>query len=186
MNLVISVGAKRHEITINEDSNVKDLMRSVAATTQIKEINQKLIHKGVTLTKEPEKFLSEFGIKNGSKVMVIGKRYDSEEEAALKTFQVIEKDVFKISLLTNELEKQVDSISKGFLDEPYKSEAFKKIKKDLLKYSHLAMKHLETIDTIILSPEFADAKLKRKSTVDKLQSFMDRCECIISIVETTS
>lgn len=184
MNLVVSVGAKRHEISVNENCIVKDLMEVVAQETEIKELNQKLIHKGITLTKEPEKLLSSYGVKNGSKIMVIGKRYNSEEEAALQTFQTINNDILKMSTLTDELEKRVDGIVKGFLDNCYKAEAFEKIKKDLLKYSNSAMKHLETVDYMVLSPDFNDAKNKRKMVVNKLQSFMDHCENLISVIES--
>ena len=183
MELTILVGAKKHVLTLGESCIVRELMETVAEKSQIKEINQKLIFKGVTLTKEPDKLLSEFGIKSGSKIMVIGKRYDSEEEAALITFQDMEKSVTKITRHMEDLKKQSDSVLNGFLQKQYKTEALEKINKEIQQFLFTLTKHLETIDSMTLSVDFKDAKIKRKSVVDKIQDAMDKCEATSELIE---
>jgi len=185
MELTLLVGAKRIGIIIDEHSQVNNLMEIVAEQTKIKKINQKLIFKGVSLTTQPDRLLSEFGIKSGSKVMVVGKRYDSEEEAALSTFNGIAKAVTTLSKETDGLEKQTKSIKDGFLQKKYQLEAFEKIKTDLNKISHTLMKNLETIDSMPLSTEFKDAKTKRKVVVDEVQKLMDRCDAITESLESS-
>ena len=178
MDLTILVGAKKHVISVGEENSVNALMETVEEKTQIKQLNQKLIFKGVTLTKEPDKLLTDFGIKNGSKIMVIGKKYDSEEEAALNIFRNIEIDIAKLSKVTDDNQKQAQSILNGFLQKQYREEAFEKIRKELQKISLTLMKYLEVIDSMTLSPDFTNAKSKRKSVVVKLQALMDQCESL--------
>ena len=178
MELILLVGPKRIGITVDESSKVRTLMELVAEETKIREINQKLIFKGETITKEPDKQLSEFGVKNKSKIMVVGRRYDSKEEAAMNTFYGIENAVVKLSKEVDELKKQTKSIKGGFLQKEYQVEAFEKIKYNLKKIYNTLMTSLETIDSMSLLAEFKDAKLKRKVVVDKVQSLMDQCDSI--------
>ena len=183
MELTLLVGAKRITVTIDQGCSVNALMEIVANSTKIKEINLKLIFKGVVLTKQPDKLLSEFGVQNKSKIMVVGRQYSAEEETAINDFNGIEKAVIKLSKETDSLDKQAQSIKNGFLQEKYCNEACEKIKHELKLISCKLMKNLETIDSMPLSSEFIDAKSKRKFVVDKVQKLMDRCESITELLE---
>ncbi|CAK8695991.1 unnamed protein product [Clavelina lepadiformis] len=183
MELTISVGATRHKVTASLEATVQELMHIVEDKSEIPEHRQKLIFKGVTLTKDPDKLLSKSGIKSGSKIMVVGKRYNPDEEEALNKFQSIERDVSKTGQLIADIEKHVDSILKGFMDQKHKAEAFQKIEKEILAHSHSLMKHLENIDSMTIVSDFKDARIKRKVVVDKIQKHLDKCDFALHLID---
>nr|XP_026689474.1 uncharacterized protein LOC100180287 [Ciona intestinalis] len=183
MKITLTVGATRHPVEIPEDATVKDLMQTVVEKCKITPENQKLIHRGVTISSDPEKLLTSCDVKSRSRVMVIGKRYDDGEDVALHNLEMIEKDVRSVMRTFDELHEQIDSIMKGFLDEEHKNKAFKQIKKKLLTSSHLLMQSLETMDQMVLGPEFSNARRIRKTMVDKIQSALTSCDKLVAMVD---
>ncbi|XP_009464182.1 PREDICTED: BAG family molecular chaperone regulator 1 isoform X2 [Nipponia nippon] len=138
---------------------------------------QKLIYKGKSL-KELEQPLSALGVKNGCKVMLIGKRNSPEEEAELKKLKDLEKSVEQIANKLEEVNKEFTSIQKGFLAKDLQIEALKQLDKRIKGTAEQFMKILEQIDAINLPENFSDCKLKKKGLVKRVQVFLAQCDTI--------
>ncbi|MGH0158330.1 UNVERIFIED_CONTAM: hypothetical protein FKN15_060333, partial [Acipenser sinensis] len=97
---VLVSGTTKHNIEVRgSESNeplLNDLAEAIARVTGVPLPSQKLIFKGKSL-REMEQPLSSFGVKQGCKVMMIGKRNSPEEEAELKILKDLEKSVDQTS-----------------------------------------------------------------------------------------
>ncbi|XP_042664835.1 BAG family molecular chaperone regulator 1 isoform X2 [Centrocercus urophasianus] len=138
---------------------------------------QKLIYKGKSL-KELEQPLSALGVKNGCKVMLIGKRNSPEEEAELKKLKDLEKSVEQIANKLEEINKEFTSIQKGFLAKDLQAEALKQLDKRIKGTAEQFMKILEQVDAINLPENFNDCRLKKKGLVKRVQAFLAQCDTI--------
>ncbi|NXD70649.1 BAG1 regulator, partial [Eolophus roseicapillus] len=92
---------EKHNIQVasqQEDGEptLQDMALLIEQVTGVPVPFQKLIYKGKSL-KELEQPLSALGVKNGCKVMLIGKRNSPEEEAELKKLKDLEKSVEQIA-----------------------------------------------------------------------------------------
>ncbi|XP_064784813.1 BAG family molecular chaperone regulator 1 isoform X3 [Oncorhynchus masou masou] len=96
VTVTVAYGSTKHSIMVTGlDGNepiLKDLSDALVQVTGVPMPAQKLIFKGKSL-KEMEESLSSFGIKQGCKLMMIGKRNSPEEESELKKLKDIEKSV---------------------------------------------------------------------------------------------
>lgn len=175
MELVLMFKAKKIPALVPPDGTVTDLQCMVEKLLSVEQHKQKLIHKGTTVSNTPDRTLASFGIKQGSRIMVIGKSFSHEEEEVLKVLQAIESDFKKYNVTVDELSKQLDDHLKGF-NENYSDDISKHVRKGVLTASENLMRLLEKIDQMILKDEFTDAKIKRKTLVKNIQIKMDKCE----------
>ena len=183
MELVLMFKAKKMPALVPPDGNITDLKHMVEKLLNVEQHKQKLIHKGTTISNSPDNTLASFGIKQGSRIMVIGKSFSHEEEEVMKVLVTIENDFKKYNSTVDELSKQLEDILKGF-NENYSDDITKHVKKGVLTASENLMRLLEKIDQMILKDEFADAKIKRKNLVQNIQNKMDKCEaCLDKLAE---
>jgi BCL2-associated athanogene 1 len=87
---------------------VQHLAQEVERLTQVPVKGQKLIHKGKS---DQTKEVFSLGLQNGSKIMVIGKRFDIEEDEMMMRMHVIEKDVNTQSNKLTQIRSQMQGIS---------------------------------------------------------------------------
>ncbi|KAJ8372982.1 hypothetical protein AAFF_G00272190 [Aldrovandia affinis] len=96
VTVTVAYGTAKHSITLTgkdgAEPALKDLSETLAEMTGVPIPSQKIIFKGKSL-REMDSALSSFGIKQGCKLMLIGKRNSPEEEAELKKLKDIEKSV---------------------------------------------------------------------------------------------
>ncbi|XP_015705622.2 BAG family molecular chaperone regulator 1, partial [Coturnix japonica] len=146
-------GNEKHNIQVasqQEDGEptLQDMAVLIEQVTGVPVSFQKLIYKGKSL-KELEQPLSALGVKNGCKVMLIGKRNSPEEEAELKKLKDLEKSVEHIANKLEEVNKEFTSIQKGFLAKDLQAEALKQLDKRIKGTAEQFMKILEQVDAIV-------------------------------------
>ncbi|XP_061850993.1 BAG family molecular chaperone regulator 1 isoform X7 [Colius striatus] len=153
--VTVTYSNEKHNIQVaskQEDGEptLQDMAVLIEQVTGVPVPFQKLIYKGKSL-KELEQPLSALGVKNGCKVMLIGKRNSPEEEAELKKLKDLEKSVEQIANKLEEVNKEFTGIQKGFLAKDLQTEALKQLDKRIKGTAEQFMKILEQIDAIILS-----------------------------------
>ncbi|XP_032092930.1 BAG family molecular chaperone regulator 1 [Thamnophis elegans] len=179
--VTVTYGNEKHNLQVDsqEDSQptVHDLALLTEQVTGVPVSFQKLIYKGKSL-KEMEQPLSTLGVKNGCKVMLIGKRNSPEEETELKKLKVLEKSVEQLAKKIDEVNKDLREIQKGFLAKNNQTEALSQLDKRIKGTAEQFMKILEQIDAIILPDNFNDSKQKKKGLVKKVQAFLAQCDTV--------
>ncbi|XP_030060605.1 BAG family molecular chaperone regulator 1 [Microcaecilia unicolor] len=180
--IIVSHGSEKHKIQIpvqgeNDEPTLQDMALVVERVTGVPVSFQKLICKGKSL-KEMEQPLSVLGIKNGSKVMLIGKRNSPEEDAELKKLKDLEKSVKQTANKLEEVTKELTGIQKGFLSKSLQVEALNKLDKRIKSTVEQFMKILEEIDALNVPENFNDCKLKRKGLVIKVQGLLAQCDTV--------
>ncbi|NXW03504.1 BAG1 regulator, partial [Fregetta grallaria] len=154
---------EKHSIQVNSqqedgEPTLQDMAVLIEQVTGVPVPFQKLIYKGKSL-KELEQPLSALGVKNGCKVMLIGKRVS-----------VTFGPVFFLLKLS--------SFLSGFLAKDLQAEALKQLDKRIKGTAEQFMKILEQIDAINLPENFSDCKLKKKGLVKRVQVFLAQCDTI--------
>ncbi|KAF5899003.1 BAG family molecular chaperone regulator 1, partial [Clarias magur] len=164
--------SSKHSITLTgQDGNeprVKDLSEALAQTTGVPQAAQKIIFKGKSL-KEMEESLSSLGIKQGCKLMMIGKRNSPEEEVELKKLKDIEKSVEQTAKKLEKVHGELTGLKNGFLAKDLQAEALNKLDHRVKLAAEQFMKILEEIDTMTLPENFSDCRMKKKGLVKSVQ-----------------
>lgn len=176
MDLTLVHGSAKHKIDVESTASVEDLMEIVDRTTQIPTFNQKLIYKGISLKKDTGMSLHELGVKNNSKIMVIGQKHDPAEEAILKKMQGLQKSANDIREHVKDLRLNLDSVKKGFLEKSLVEKSAEQLKKRLLSCTEKGMKSIEVLDEIELHERHKDARAKRKQIINEIQAILDDCD----------
>ncbi|XP_051557576.1 BAG family molecular chaperone regulator 1-like isoform X2 [Myxocyprinus asiaticus] len=176
LTVTVAHGTTKHNITLTAQDGheplLKDLCEALTEATGVPAPSQKIIFKGKSL-KEMEESLSSFGLKQGCKLMMIGKRNSPEEEAELKKLKDIEKSVEQTA---KKLEK-VDGELNG-LKNDLQAEALNKLDHRVKVAAEQFMKLLEEIDGINLPESFSDCRMKKKGLVKTVQGFLAQCDKI--------
>ena len=91
----IITGRNKHHISICARSTLAELMEKVEELTEIPASGQKLICQAKTLTaNDPHKTtLATCNLINGSKVMVLGRKVDPENDPSYQKIKAIEKNI---------------------------------------------------------------------------------------------
>ncbi|KAM4605395.1 BAG family molecular chaperone regulator 1 [Polymixia lowei] len=181
ITVTVAYGSTKHSIALSEqDGNepkVKDLADALTQVTGVPAPSQKLIFKGKSL-KDMEESLSSFGIKQGCKLMMIGKRNSPEEEAELKKLKDIEKSVEQTAKKLEKVDGELTGLKNGFLAKDLQAEALGKLDHRVKVASEQFMKILEQIDSMIVPETFSDCKMKKKGLVKTVQDFLAQCDKI--------
>ncbi|XP_040289038.1 BAG family molecular chaperone regulator 1 isoform X2 [Bufo bufo] len=180
--VTITHGSEKHKLQVEaeEDHNeptLQDMALSVEKVTGVPLASQKLIYKGKSL-KEMQQKLSVLGIKNGCKVMLIGKKNCPEEESELKKLKDFERSVEQIANKVEDVNKELLAIQKGFLTKSLQVEALGKLDKRIKTTVEQFMKVLEQIDSMTMPENFCDCKMKRKGLVQKVQGLLAQCDTV--------
>ncbi|XP_072431611.1 BAG family molecular chaperone regulator 1 isoform X1 [Chiloscyllium punctatum] len=182
VGLTLMHGSSKHKIEISAvqegcEPTLQDMATVIAQVTGVPQQLQKLIFKGKSL-KEMEQPLSVLGVKNGCKIMMIGKKNSPEEEAELKKLKELEKSTDQLSHKLEEINAELTGIQNGFLAQDLQSAALSKLEKKVKSTSEQCMKFLEQIDAMSLPDDFSDCRHKRKSLVKNVQNYLAQCDVI--------
>ncbi|XP_008332712.1 BAG family molecular chaperone regulator 1 [Cynoglossus semilaevis] len=180
ITVTVAHGSAKHSLTLagHDDGTgptVKDLSDVLCQTTGVPAASQKLIFKGKSL-KDLEESLSSYGIKDGCKLMMIGKRNSPEEEAALKKLKEIEKSVEQTAKKLEKIDREFIGLKNGFLAKDLQAEALGKLDHRVKIASEHFMKILEQIDDLSVPENFSDCRMKKKALVKTVQGFLGQCD----------
>ncbi|XP_078448972.1 BAG family molecular chaperone regulator 1 [Lampetra fluviatilis] len=185
LSVTLTHGSSKHSVQVSgapggKEPTLSDLAQAVAAATAVPEANQKLIFKGKSLNtlKEPDRMISACGMKNGCKIMLIGKKNSPEEESALQRLTEMEKSGEQLSFRLNEIQVELKGIQNGYLEKNLRGQALTKLEKRVKAVTEQCMKLLEQADGTELPENFSDCRMKRKRIVKKIQSYLDHCDTL--------
>ncbi|KAF7222258.1 BAG family molecular chaperone regulator 1 [Nothobranchius furzeri] len=182
ITVTVAYGSTKHSITVTSQDEgkgltVKDLAEALNQATGVPPASQKLIFKGKSL-KDLEESLSSYGIKEGCKLMMIGKRNSPEEEAELRKLKEIEKSVEQMVKKLENVDGELTGLKNGFLAKDLQAEALSKLDHRVKIAAEQFMKILEQIDAMSLPENFIDCRMKKKGLVKTVQDFLARCDRI--------
>uniref|UniRef100_A0A1A8GLI0 BAG family molecular chaperone regulator 1 n=1 Tax=Nothobranchius korthausae TaxID=1143690 RepID=A0A1A8GLI0_9TELE len=182
ITVTVSYGSTKHSITVTSQDEgkgltVKDLAEALNQATGVPPASQKLIFKGKSL-KDLEESLSSYGVKEGCKLMMIGKRNSPEEEAELRKLKEIEKSVEQMVKKLENVDGELTGLKNGFLAKDLQAEALSKLDHRVKIAAEQFMKILEQIDAMNLPENFIDCRMKKKGLVKTVQDFLARCDRI--------
>ncbi|XP_060730143.1 BAG family molecular chaperone regulator 1 [Tachysurus vachellii] len=181
ITVTVAHGSSKHNITLTEQDGkepiLKDLSEALAQTTGVPQACQKIIFKGKSL-KEMEESLSSLGIKQGCKLMMIGKRNSPEEEAELKKLKDIEKSVEQTAKKLEKVHGELTGLKNGFLAKDLQAEALNKLDHRVKISAEHFMKILEELDSMTVPENFNDCRMKKKGLVKSVQGFLAQCDKI--------
>ncbi|KAG7268269.1 hypothetical protein CRUP_036253 [Coryphaenoides rupestris] len=151
LTVTVAYGSTKHSVTVTgqdgSEATVKDLSDALAQVTGVPASSQKIIFKGKSL-KDMEESLSSFGVKQGCKLMMIGKRNSPEEEAELKKLKDIEKSVDQAAKKLEKVDGELAGLKNGFLAKDLQVEALGKLDHKVKVAAEQFMKILEQIDSL--------------------------------------
>ncbi|XP_028328941.1 BAG family molecular chaperone regulator 1 isoform X2 [Gouania willdenowi] len=176
------LGSNKHSITVtgqdeSKGPTVKDLSESLTQATGVPAALQKIIFKGKSL-KDMEESLASFGVKEGCKLMMIGKRNSPEEEAELRKLKDIEKCVEKAATKLEKVDGELKGLKNGFLAKDLQVEALDKLDNRVKAAAEQFIKILEQIDAMSVPENFTDCRMKKKGLVKTVQDFLNQCDKI--------
>uniref|UniRef100_A0A1A8RII8 BAG family molecular chaperone regulator 1 n=2 Tax=Nothobranchius rachovii TaxID=451742 RepID=A0A1A8RII8_9TELE len=182
ITVTVAYGSTKHSITVTSQDEgkgltVKDLAEALNQATGVPPASQKLIFKGKSL-KDLEENLSSYGVKEGCKLMMIGKRNSPEEEAELRKLKEIEKSVEQMVKKLENVDGELTGLKNGFLAKDLQAEALSKLDHRVKIAAEQFMKILEQIDAMSLPENFIDCRMKKKGLVKTVQDFLARCDRI--------
>ncbi|XP_016095236.1 BAG family molecular chaperone regulator 1 [Sinocyclocheilus grahami] len=181
MTVTVACGTTKHNITLTaqdgHEALLKDLCEALTEATGVPIPSQKVIFKGKSL-KEMEEPLSSFGIKQGCKLMMIGKRNSPEEEVELKKLKDIEKSVEQTARKLEKVDGELTGLKNGFLAKELQAEALNKLDHRVKVAAEQFMKILEEIDGMNLPESFSDCRMKKKGLEKTVQGFLAQCDKI--------
>ncbi|XP_051554230.1 BAG family molecular chaperone regulator 1-like [Myxocyprinus asiaticus] len=181
LTLTVAHGTTKHNITLTAQEGhellLKDLCETLTEATGVPAPSQKIIFKGKSL-KEMEVSLSTFGIKQGCKLMMIGKRNSPEEDAELKKLKDIEKSVEQTAKKLEKVDGELTGLKNGFLAKELQAEALNKMDHRVKVAAEQLMKILEEIGAMRLPESFSDCRMKKKGLVKTVQGFLAQCDKI--------
>ena len=91
-------GSEKHDSEILDGCKLIDLMKDIEVKTGVPVGGQKLILNGKSLTSlDREKSLNELKFKDGSKVMVLGKKFDPQSDELYKAIVAIQEKSFSLA-----------------------------------------------------------------------------------------
>ncbi|XP_019733509.1 BAG family molecular chaperone regulator 1 isoform X1 [Hippocampus comes] len=185
ITVFVAYGSTKHNIkvTTQEDGKsptVKDLSDCLTQLTGVPQASQKIIFKGKSL-KDMEQTLSSYGISDGCKLMMIGKRNSPEEEAELKKLKDIEKSVEQMAKKLEKVDGELTGLKNGFLAKDLQADALGKLDHRVKVAAEQFMKILEQIDALSVPENFNDCRHKKKGLVKTVQmssrqDFLAQCD----------
>ncbi|KAL5020305.1 hypothetical protein ScPMuIL_003197 [Solemya velum] len=136
---------------------------------------QKLIFKGKSLSNSADSLVKQ-GLKNGSKVMLIGKKPPPVDDARLKKLKSVDSSLDSLETKLSEITYELDGIHRGYLQKDLKASALDKLRNQLGALSEQFMKMLEALDALHFEEDNKGARIKRKNLVDRIQTLLDRAD----------
>ncbi|XP_071528609.1 BAG family molecular chaperone regulator 1-like isoform X1 [Panulirus ornatus] len=173
--ILLCHGPNKYEVVVWGAMTLGELTLKIEAATHIPPPSQKIIFKGRNLT-DCNVTLASYGIGPGSKVMVLGKRFDPEEDANYQAIVQIEQSCSRVEKTLCDIIPQVDGISGGYLESRLCGEALCKLRKQLLGVNEEFMRLLEQLDGISFEENQTLARQKRKSVVKRIQQSMEKSD----------
>lgn len=185
LKLEVIYGSQKHKIELSlpaseagDSLTVAHLQEKVHQLTEVPPENQKLIYKGKSLTGS-QKSLSVFGLKDGVKVMLIGKKPVPKDDPEMVRLGKVGNSLTVEEQKLSELTYRLDGIHRGFLDDAKKRDTLVYLDKQLAVVIENFTRMLESLDSLRFDEFNKEGRAKRKNMVDRIQTLLDRCDGLL-------
>merc|ERR1712126_103328 len=193
MNITVVHGFSKIPLTLDNlsESTLDDLATQLQEKTGVPKESQKIIFKGKTLS-DRSQCLDNLGLKPGAKLMLIGKKFCPEEEAAFRQLDDIKSQAQSLATKLEELEKDFINVSGAFLSKELVPDRLDQMRKVILSLSEQGMKLLTSLDAVRLERNSDTAlseaaksefEVNRKSLVHRVNSLMDAVDSLLIKVD---
>ncbi|GAV01311.1 hypothetical protein RvY_12045 [Ramazzottius varieornatus] len=156
---------------------VLDLQNHLASLTNVPPENQTLIHRGAHLTGNA--VLVDLKIREGSKMMMLGRKPPDPDEAHKKSLSGIEDEVSAVSMQAMEIEMVIVG---GNASES-ESVTAKSLEKQLKLLNEHFMKLIMKTDAVELPPDRVEVRAVRKGLVGRIHQEMERIDLLLKKLE---
>eukprot|EP00118_Oscarella_pearsei_P028359 m.311560 g.311560 ORF g.311560 m.311560 type:complete len:195 (+) comp81230_c0_seq1:58-642(+) len=184
-SVILTFGNKKQIVELQDgpSSLVQTLAERATDLYGVPIGKQKLLNRGKSL--HPfEKSLADFGVSNGSKVMVIGRPYVIENDVKYKEMVSIGEKAEKTVDRIDEIEGEVDGVRRGFLPAQLHSSALERLRKRCLTCTEELMCCLEKLDGIRVEGEASELREFRKREVCRIQKMIDSVDVVQQEIAT--
>jgi len=171
---------QKHNITLDVSHGpptVQQFAAQVAGITQVPIDKQRLIFKGRSLTNMTAP-LQSYGMKSGSKVMVLGSKANLEDDDNIKALSEVNVRVSATNEQLDEIIKQYNDISKNMLTEEPDLNCLNQLDRQLAVCSEHFTRQLEQLDGLTLAESTEDVRSRRKSIVLRIQSLLEQSDIL--------
>lgn len=185
LKLHLKWGPEKHDVDLASSSTLSELMNVIEENIGVPVEGQKIILSGKSLTSlDREKSLTDLRFKDGSKVMILGKRFDPQSDEMYKKVEDVREKSFAVTKRIVEISKDVTDIENGHLDRKLQPEALRSLSKRCKICSEEYMKLLEKLDSFTFAEHQIQAKMKRKSVVIETNSALDRADDLVKQIDS--
>lgn len=185
INFQLRQGTNKFNVSLPASALISNVMEEAEKLTKIPASSQKLIVNGKALTTlDHTKIITDCRIQDGTKVMVLGKKYDIDTDVMYQKIVKVEENIVGIQKKLSEVTKEVKDIEDGFLSKEHHNEALKGLTKRCKLCIEEFMGTLEALDELQFEEHQSIAKAKRKSVVKEANNHLDLADEILKRIET--
>nr|CAJ65915.1 BAG family molecular chaperone regulator 1 [Suberites domuncula] len=179
----VSHGSDKHQVEIHgQERTVAHLKDTLSELTDIPSESQKLIFKGKTL-QEDSRPLCDLGIKQGSRLMVLGRKFNADQEPSLKEVVQVCSAVDGGEKKLDGIRDEITGIEKGFVQSELVADACRGLAKRCVSCGEFLMQNLEKLDAIDIPPTETLIRGKRKSAIVRIQALLKRNDDLIKRID---
>ncbi|XP_023326224.1 BAG family molecular chaperone regulator 1 isoform X2 [Eurytemora carolleeae] len=167
VDVVVKHNGKSYNVNLTQDATTDELFTKLNSETGVPIKSMRIIFNGKQISKDSTQTISQSGICSGSKIMLLGKKYDPAQALLVET---------KYIKLLDEL----DGVVKGHLDKTLQPEALKSMEKRSKGVNEELQRILENLDSVSILEDQTEIRNKRKSVVSQVSKIMDQNEDYIN------
>ncbi|KAE9555258.1 hypothetical protein FO519_001509 [Halicephalobus sp. NKZ332] len=143
--------------------------------------SMKLIYKGKMISMDASEDLQKYGLKNGDKIMGLGKpKVVPVEDIGLQKLKRFEKDqLSRLAQTYDEIKTDMELLEKNFLNAQMTEEMIARLMKRVLHFIDTSEKHLSAIDGIQIFDDDTPEPVKqqnrefRKTMINGIQDYLN-------------
>ncbi|XP_072172166.1 BAG family molecular chaperone regulator 1-like [Diadema setosum] len=172
VRLSVSHGPDKYNVELPLTTVVRQLSQRLEELTGVPTGGQKLIHRGKHL-QDPEQTLNAAGLKQGSKLMLIGKKTNPEEDENYKAIVEVEKKSEAVTERQTEIKEEVDGVQQGYLQKDQEKDSLSRLDKRLATCHEEYVRLIERLDSLDMSSSNQAIRGKRKSVIVAIQKHLE-------------
>ncbi|XP_023326223.1 BAG family molecular chaperone regulator 1 isoform X1 [Eurytemora carolleeae] len=180
VDVVVKHNGKSYNVNLTQDATTDELFTKLNSETGVPIKSMRIIFNGKQISKDSTQTISQSGICSGSKIMLLGKKYDPAQEPSYKDILNLETKALLVETKYIKLLDELDGVVKGHLDKTLQPEALKSMEKRSKGVNEELQRILENLDSVSILEDQTEIRNKRKSVVSQVSKIMDQNEDYIN------
>lgn len=182
LEIIVSHGPDKHCVSLPGAATVGDLSLKLEELTAVPVGGQKIINRGKTLMNHDVN-VTEAGIRNGSKLMLIGKKFNPEEDENYKQIVEAKKKIDSLAKKQSGISEELSGVEKGYLHKELESNSLSSLGKRLAACHEEYVRLLEKLDALDLGVCNQSIRMKRRSVIKEIQRQLDANDSISTTID---